>query len=172
MRKELLDVANIRCIVDLSAIRVFDDVGAYVVLLVFQKTNRPDSNVPVLAVKCNELAGIALEEALQERVVQTSSYEVYWSGQPRRTDTTWSFSPPEKLSLQSKLSDLPKLGDTAEIRQGLITGLDDVFILESGALPRGERKIYAPFLPDRDMRHIRCHELLGAMSFIRSTKKE
>jgi hypothetical protein len=151
LRAELLERAHIRCVVDLSAVRVFEDVGVYVILLIFQKSSRPNPKFAVLSVQCNDLVGLALEDALQERETRTSSYQVYWSTQPQKSDPNWSFPPPEKVSIQSRFAGLPKLGDVAEVRQGVITGADSIFIVSAAEVPRSEKDIYAPFLNDREI---------------------
>jgi methylase of polypeptide subunit release factors len=151
IREVLLQNAVIHCVVDLSAVRVFEQVGAYVVLLIFQKQASPDSNRPVLVVRCNDLAGAALEDALQGQEVRTPAYDVYWGVQPRRGDESWEFAPPESVALQSKLANHPTLIEVAEIRQGMVTGLDDVFFRPMSAIPKREKDIYIPYLEDREI---------------------
>jgi methylase of polypeptide subunit release factors len=151
LRETLLQTAVLHCVVDLSAVRVFEQVGAYVILLVFQKQASPDINLPVLVVRCRDLAGVALEDALQGQEVRTPAYDVYWGGQPRRGDESWEFAPPERVALQSKLASHPTLIEVAEIRQGMVTGMDDVFFRPSSSIPKRERDIYIPYLEDREI---------------------
>lgn len=151
VREKLIKNATIHCIVDFSAVRVFEEVGAYVILLIFQKQQTPSKSRPVLVVQCSDLAGAALEDALQDREVRTPAYQVYWSTQPREQSERWDFAPPEKVALQSKLVSLPTLAELTEIRQGMITGADDIFILPPTAVPRKERDVYIPFLSDREI---------------------
>ena len=151
IRRELLHSAVLHCVVDLSGVRVFEEVGAYVVLVVFQKVARVGPARPALVVRCSDLVGSALEDALQAREVRTPAYEVFWSSQPSEGEGPWEFPNPERVLLQSKLERLPTLGDIAEIRQGLITGADDIFVVNPSEIPKGEREIYVPFLPDREI---------------------
>ncbi len=151
IREALIKGAVLHCVVDFSAVRVSEDVGAYVILLIFQKQPNPNPSRPVLVVQCSDLAGAALEDALQDREVRTPAYQVYWSTQPKSGGGPWEFAPPESVALQSKLASLPTLNDVAEIRQGMITGMDDVFIRPLRAIPKKERDIYIPFLADREM---------------------
>jgi hypothetical protein len=102
-------------------------------------------------VQCTDLPGAALEDALQDREVRTPAYQVYWGAQPKASDDSWEFAPPEKAALQSKVANLPTLNEVAEIRQGMITGMDDIFIRPSAAIPRRERKVYLPYLADREI---------------------
>ena len=55
-----------------------------------------------------------------------------------------------------------KLKDYAAVRQGAITGADDVFIVDTEDVPKGEEEIYQPFLPDR---------MIGRYSIPRETGK-
>jgi type I restriction-modification system DNA methylase subunit len=151
LRDELSRSSTLHCIVDLSAVRVFEEVGAYVVLVIFQKQIHPGTARPVLVVRCTDLVGAALEDALQDRAVRTPAYEVFWSAQPAKGEKSWEFATPESLALQAKLAYLPTLGEIAEIRQGLITGADDIFIVPGSAIPKGEKEIYVPFLSDREI---------------------
>ena len=41
------------------------------------------------------------------------------------------------------------MGDVANVHQGVITGANDVFILDSGEVPSDEEAVYRPFLPER-----------------------
>ncbi len=150
VRDELSRSATLHCVVDLSAVRVFEDVGAYVVLVVFQKQS-PDARRPVMVVRCDELVGQALENALQGTEIRTSSYEVFWGTQPLPGEEKWEFTSPERLALQTKLSRVSTLGEIAEIRQGLITGADDVFLVPPSSIPKREKEIYAPLLSDREI---------------------
>ena len=145
-----LKTASIHCVVDLSAVRVFEQVGAYVVLLIFQKQEVKSAR-PVLVVRCNDLVGAALEDALQDREVRTPAYDVYWSAQPSIGSQQWELAPPERVALYERTASVPKLGDIVEVRQGLITGADDIFVLPSKMIPKAEREIYIPFLADREI---------------------
>ena len=150
VRKTLLRTSVLHCVIDLSAIKIFEQVGAYVVLLIFQKqANR--SKRPVLVVRCNDLVGLALEDALNGREVKTPAYHVYWSSQPAEGPQEWDLSPPERVALYERTAVLPKLGDVADLRQGVITGADDVFVIPASSVPKGERRVYIPFLADREM---------------------
>jgi hypothetical protein len=151
LRDELSRTSTLHCLVDLSAVRVFEEVGAYVVLIIFQKHVPNGASRPVLVVRCTDLVGAALEDALQDRVIRTPAYEVFWSAQPSKGEKPWEFATPESLALQAKLDRLPTLGDIAEVRQGLITGADDIFIVPGSAIPRSEKEIYIPFLSDREI---------------------
>jgi type I restriction-modification system DNA methylase subunit len=151
IREELLGSTVLHCVVDLSGIRIFEAVGAYVVLLIFQKTRTIDRGRSVLVARCNDLVGSALEDVLREREVRTPAYQVFWSPSPRTSDQQWEFPNPERASLHQKLQRLPTVGHIADVRQGIITGADPTFVVSAGEIPKGEREVFVPFLPDREM---------------------
>ena len=151
LRKELLSEATLHCVVDLSGVRVFEAVGAYVVLVIFQKLKSTGMPRPVLVARCNDLVGTALEDVLRDREVRTPAYEVFWSPSPAKEDLAWEFPNPERASLQQKLTRHPMLAEIAEIRQGMITGADSVFVMSYSDIPKTDRDIFVPFLSDREM---------------------
>src|SRR5262249_34371050 len=138
IRDLLSKSATILVAVDLSSVEVFEEVGSYIVLLVFQKHSTPLKARPALVVRCNDLIGSALEDALQDREVRSAAYDIFWSKQPEGGRNAWDFVPPERVALDIKLEKLPRLGDFAEIRQGIITGADDVFIFSAAQIPKKE----------------------------------
>jgi type I restriction-modification system DNA methylase subunit len=151
LRASLSKETTLHCVVDLSEVPVFGDVGSYIILLIFQKDRIPNPNRPVLVVRCNDLIGSALEDALTEKIVRTPAYEVYWSIQPEIEGAPWQFSTPERASLDKKLRTLSKLSEIVTIRQGIITGADDVFVVPASQVPKREKAAYVPFLPDREI---------------------
>ena len=62
---------------------------------------------------------------------------------------TWSVHTPEETSLLGKLEAMPHLSRLAEVRQGVITGADSVFVIDSEEVPVDEGALYRSFLPDR-----------------------
>ena len=63
--------------------------------------------------------------------------------------STWSVSAPDEADLLAKLDSMPKLKDIALVRQGVITGADDIFLINVADVPDGEEALYRPLLPDR-----------------------
>jgi len=57
--------------------------------------------------------------------------------------------PKNEIRLEEKISQFPKLKDFLEVRQGFVTGADDVFILSKQNIPKGEESLYIPYLPDK-----------------------
>jgi type I restriction-modification system DNA methylase subunit len=152
LRKEISEKFWIRCIADLSSVSVFGAVGSYVILLVAQKKG---PNLPPLEnatiVDCKDFVGHALEDALDGKRVKNDFYHVYEVGQDSFAHNTWSFLPPDQTRLQAKFHSFRCLEDFLCIRQGLVTGADNIFIIEQAKVPKGEEGVYLPFLSDREM---------------------
>jgi len=152
MRKHLFETSWIRCIADLSAIRVFEDYGSYIILLIFQKKFGSEKKPPIATiVKCQDLVGRALQDVIEGRVIETNFYSVYNLEQKVFGDDEWHILLPTEVAIERKLKTLPTIEDFMYIRQGFVSGADDVFIVQGDTIPKGEKEIYAPFLPDREM---------------------
>ncbi len=152
LRKELREQFWLRCVVDLSAIRVFEDFSAYVVLLIAQKKTRDIRTAPACRiVLCQDFVGRALQDCLDNKTVQNPYYSIFDVDQDYFGDNPWVLLGPDEVRLERKLRALPKVSDFLVVREGLITGDDKVFILSADAVPSQERNLYAPFLPDRQI---------------------
>lgn len=153
MRELIAESAWIRCLADLSAIRVFRDTASYVVLLVFQKRPERVSTAPLATVvKCQDLVGRALHDAVDGRRLETNFYSIYDVEQDVFHREDWLVLPPTESRLSSRLAQLPIIEDFLQVRQGFISGADEVFIVTEEEVPRGEEGIFVPYLPDREMR--------------------
>ena len=149
LRNWIQDQAWIRVIADLSAIRVFD-ANVYVALLIVQrKDDVAFGDPPVSFVRCQRDVGLALEDFLDERRRQTYSYSMFDAPQASLRRSTWAVQTPEETDLTKKLDTMPRLKDVAVVRQGAITGADDVFVVDMKDVPSGEEALYHPLLPDR-----------------------
>ena len=149
LRDWILNQAWVHLIADLSAIRIFRS-SVYVALLVVQKKNGPESEIPPLSViRCRQDVGLALDDFLEGNYRRTASYSIFGARQQSLSRPTWSVPFPEEANLLDKLESFPHLGDVANVRQGVITGADNVFVLDSGEVPPGEESVYRPFLPER-----------------------
>jgi hypothetical protein len=152
MRKLLSESAWIRCLADLSALRVFEDTGSYVVLLVFQKKPNNGQIAPATTVvECQDLVGRALQDAVEGRRVSTSLYKVYDVEQASFENDTWLVLPPAESALKRKFLDFPRIDKFLQIRQGFISGADEIFIVSAGEVPSEEKEVFVPFLSDRQM---------------------
>lgn len=152
MRRHIIDNAWVRCLADLSAIRVFEDSGSYIILLVFQKKPETGQNAPpATIIKCQDLVGRALQDAVEGRRVETSFYSIYDVEQETFSEDDWLVLPPTESRLKRRFEGLPVVDDFLYVRQGFVSGADDVFIVPAEAVPSGEEVIYVPYLPDREM---------------------
>lgn len=149
LRDWILGEAWIRVIADLSAIPVFK-ANVYVALLIVQRKEGETLPAPPVAlIRCDSDVGAALEDFLDGKHRRTSSYFIFEAPQSTLDRPTWSVHTPEETSLLGKMEALPPLSQLAEVRQGVITGADSVFVIDSEEVPLGEGTLYRPFLPDR-----------------------
>ena len=79
MREYLTNSTWIRCLADLSAIRVFEDSGIYVILLILQKKleTTPKIEPDAMIIKCQDFVGRALQEAIEGQRLENSFYSIY-----------------------------------------------------------------------------------------------
>ena len=149
LRDWIREQAWVRVIADLSAIRVFR-ANVYVALLVVQRKDRLAlDEPPVSLIHCQRDVGLALEEFLDGKRRETSSYSMFDAPQASLERPTWSVTAPEEADLLSKLDTMGRIKDVASVRQGMITGADSVFVMDSDKVPFGEEVLYKPLLPDR-----------------------
>ncbi|MFA4974267.1 MAG: N-6 DNA methylase, partial [bacterium] len=142
----------VRVIVDLSEIPVFGDVGAYVVLLILQKKPRHAAEEPLAAVvHCRGYVGFALQSALEGKRTTSDFYSIHDTSQATFRAKTWQVPPPSQQGLAAALRRFTRLDDFLIVREGFVTGADDVFIRRRADAPPGEEKAYRPFLHDREM---------------------
>ncbi|MCL4487786.1 MAG: SAM-dependent methyltransferase [Chloroflexi bacterium] len=155
LRHLLYEKAWIRCLVDLSAIPVFRNRGSYVILLVFQKKSLsaglPGNGPKATVIKCDDLVGHALQDFLWGRRVQTNFYSIFDVNQEVFSGSEWIILPPGEASIRNKFSEFKRLNEFLEIKQGIITGSDDVLVIPKDLVPKGEGEIWAPLLKDRRM---------------------
>ena len=152
MRREIAETSWVRCLADLSAIRVFEHVGSYVILLVFQKKVTPnEQGSPATVIRCQDFVSIALQNAVESKFSETNYYSVYEVDPSLFTQPTWTTLPPSEVTILETLQRNPPLSDFLFVRQGFVSGADDVFIIPDSVVPSGEEDIYVRFLPDRDM---------------------
>ncbi len=151
LREKISHQFWIRTVADLSEIPVFD-VGSYVILLVLQRKARVLAQEPsATIIKCRGFVGHALQDALENKIVQNEFYDIYSVPQKAFQESEWHILPPKQFLIKEKLSSNRRLKEFLDIREGIVTGADDVFIRNRTDVPPGEEKIYKPLLPDRDM---------------------
>ena len=152
LRKYISENSWIRCLTDLSAIPVFGNTGIYVVLFIFQKKNPSNLHSPLATmIKCREFVGKALQDGLRNNHVDNNFYSVFEVEQNFFKRESWIILPLKELTLREKLSQFPKLNEFMEVRQGFVTGADEIFLIDKGQIPKGEESAFIPYLPDRQI---------------------
>jgi methylase of polypeptide subunit release factors len=141
----------IHCIVDLTAVRIFEDVGVYTILLVFQKRLANELGPLAKVVRCQDRVAQALQEVLDGRSIETSFYTVHETGQDAFAGDEWSLATPALALILRKYAEQGELTIEAQLRQGMNTGADDVFIIREGELSGIDRQLFIPLLSDREM---------------------
>lgn len=151
MRQEIYDKTWVLCLADLSAIDVFKDAAVYTILLIFQKKYAEIDAPKATIVKTRNFVEQALQNALDDNEVEKNAYSVYQTSQEIFQSKQWTIVSKTELNIEKKYKELPKLEDFLEIRQGFVTGADPIFIRSSNLIPKKERRMYVPYLPDREM---------------------
>ena len=153
MRQFISQTSWIRCLADLSAIRVFQDSGSYIVLLIFQKKlDTVQKAPPAMVIKCQDMVGRALQDAVENRHIETPFYSIYDVEQDTFEKDEWLVLPPTESAIRRKFEALPTIDDFLYVREGFISGADDVFIVFAKQIPAGEEAIFVPYLHDREMK--------------------
>jgi hypothetical protein len=151
LRTAISETCWVHVLADLSVVDVFGDVGTYTILLVLQKKQEGVEAPRALVARCSGFVGHALQDVVAGKTVETESYSIYPVEQATFHGDTWRISTPVQASLLAKFSAFPHLTDFLEVRQGLITGMDKVFIRPKSAVPESEQAIYIEFLSDRQI---------------------
>jgi len=151
MREYVSQNCWIKCLVDLSAIQVFEKTGAYVILFIFQKKGNGSNEAPALIVKCRGLVGRALLAAVEDREEENPVYQLYHTSQETFQQPSWILTPPSLESVKRKLAKLPSISEFMHVRQGFVTGADKVFIVSESVKAELDPELFVPYLSDRDM---------------------
>ena len=140
---------HIRCIVDLSEVPVFGDVGIYVILLVAERIRHGADPPSTWIVRCRDSAGQALQAVLARRTTYSNQFDVFSIANPTLGAEAWSLTSPKESAAFAKLEQHPPLAEYLDIRVGFISGADSVFIVNADEVADGELAVFRPYLPDR-----------------------
>src|SRR5690606_36123857 len=152
IREELSKTCWIKCVADLSAIPVFENTGIYVILLIFQKKSDSFSLPPQsIVVKSRDFVGKALQDVLRKNFRENDFYSVYETNQEVFKNKEWHILSHSENQIEAKLKRFKSLSSFLDVRQGFVTGADDIFIVDQGFIPKSERELYVPYLPDKKM---------------------
>jgi hypothetical protein len=152
LRRRISSDFDVRCLIDLSAVTVFEDVGAYSILLILQKRNGSLAASPYAHIaRIQGLAGQALQAVLEGKSIMTDYYQVFDIQQDFFERDEWTLLRPAEIELERKLAKFKSLSNYLAVHQGFVTGADDIFIRPKPLVPQGEEQIYINYLPDRDI---------------------
>lgn len=144
--------AFVQCVVDLTAVRIFENVGVYTILLIFQKKSNTFAPAPLAkVVRCQDRVGQALQDVLDDRIAPSQFYTIHETTQDAFHEDEWTLAPPQVALMLRKYAELSELGTECRIRQGMNTGADDVFIIPRRAVPDDGKTLFVPLLSDREM---------------------
>ena len=141
----------VHCLADLSAIRVFEDTSIYVILLIVQRKGESLPEVQATVIKCQDLVGQALQDAIEGKRIEGKFYSIQTVEQSTFKSQGWIVLAPAESAMDKRMRSLPPLEEFLEIRQGVVTGADSIFIIDSKAVPRDEQSLFIPLLHDREM---------------------
>ncbi|MBD1869441.1 hypothetical protein H6F95_19470 [Cyanobacteria bacterium FACHB-471] len=119
--------------------------------MIFQKRFKLDPPPLATVAQCQELLGRALQDVVEGHQTETKFYSVYNVNQAVFELDEWIIQHPSLASIQRKLEALPTIGEFMNIRVGLQTGNNKIFIVSQRQIPKGEEAIFIPFLSDREM---------------------
>lgn len=151
IRKEIFNSCCVKCIVDLSDIkqRIFEEVGVYPILFIFQKTNQKSN---AIIAKIQDNTGQAIHHVLNKDFILNDTFSVYEVDQTFFKDDVWYLLPPTEFNLKQKFSEYPKIEEFFDVRTGFASGDVDAFIFHRKMIPKGEEKLFVPYLEDREMK--------------------
>lgn len=152
LRLLLSQEAELQYIVDLSQAEVFEEVSAYVVLLVIRKNSRrSEPGNETIIVRAKTDVGSALQAALNRQPTSTPYYSVHIREAQQFSEEPWILRPPAEEGLLSDLAEYPTIAEFLDVKQGYVSGADSVFLRSRSDILEGETRIYVPLVPDREI---------------------
>ena len=148
LRQDIARDFSIRVLADLSEVPVFEQMGSYVILLVAEQTT--ERHRPATRGKCHEFVGAAHQTQSPARAERGQGImSLKWNRE--RSSARWKLLRPDEEALRKAIETHPAIERYVAVRQGVVTGCDEVFIRPSRDCPKGERGVWLPLLPDREM---------------------
>ena len=152
LRQKISNEFDIRCLVDLSSMSVFEHVGAYSILLILQKRGAGATARSIAHIaRIQGSVGPALQAVLEGRTTETDYYNTFDVDQAFFDRAEWTLLSAPEISLERKLAQLRPISWFLDVHQGFITGADDIFIRPKDVVSRDETSIYVNYLPDRNI---------------------
>jgi hypothetical protein len=140
----------VRCLIDLSAVQVFESVGIYTILLIIQRRRNTaiEKRTATVAI-VTESVGAALQMCLDEASASNDYFSVFQVEQEYFDQPEWHIITPDYARTRRRLSFFPKLSQFMDVVQGFVTGQDKIFLRPKQMVPRGEEGVYIEYLSDR-----------------------
>lgn len=156
LRREIVSEFSVEIIADLSNIAVFQDTGAYVILLVARKRcpNRQYTTI----VRCRDFPGQALNEALHSRRQENDFFQVFQIAQESLAAASWQLMPSREMELVELLQRHVPLDIIVDVRSGMVSGNRKLFTVDATAVPTSDRPLWPYLLSDREMRYFNAPE--------------
>jgi len=104
-----------------------------------------------MIVKCQDFESRALQDAVENRPIETEFYSLYHVSQDAFEGSNWITTSPALMNVTRKLQALPKIEKFMHIRQGFVTGADKVFTVPAEAVESLDPELFVPYLSDREM---------------------
>jgi SAM-dependent methyltransferase len=165
VRKLITASCDIRCLIDLSAVRIFEGVGTYSILLIIQKRGPDWMSNKASVGYATDFVGEALQTILDDRESETPYFQIFKVPQSTFREERWLLISPKEISLNARLNELPKLGEYVNWQQGFATGRDKVFIRNKKDVPKDELAVYMDYLPDREIGRFRLPKSVDQVVF-------
>jgi type I restriction-modification system DNA methylase subunit len=165
LREWIANHADLLEIIDFQDQPVFQNVGVYVCVVLFRKRQAEQTSPKVAVAKVYQLSSTPSAQLAKLGVAEESdeTQEVFHIDQPSGTGA-WVLRNSTEKALHEKILQLaiPLKKTKIEIRQGVKTGADDIFIIENETIGKNvdassekrriEPKILIPFLRNRELR--------------------
>ena len=105
LRRQIYDDFDVRCLIDLTAVPVFDKVGTYTILLILQHRGARSTreSPPANVAQVTEAVGSALQACLDGRTVKNQYFSVFSAPQSIFRAKSWILVSPEQLRIDEKL---------------------------------------------------------------------
>ncbi len=157
LRDEICAMYSVEFIADLSLIEVFEHASVYVVLIAVRKRKASGDGI-TRVLRVRDFAGLALNAALLNEDEDNQFFQSFSISQLTLSQVDWRLLPPRELAVIEWLHRLPPLTDYARPREGMVTGADSAFKIDSKDVPETERAVWRPLLTDKEMLPFRVPE--------------
>ena len=155
LRSKIAETCWVHVLADLSDIDVFGGLGIYTTLIVLQKRQDGIEAPRAFLARCSGFVGHALQDIVDGNAAETPSYSIYRADQAMFQGDIWRVSSTRQAGLLEKFSHFPPLSGFLEVRQGIVTGMDKVFMRPKADVPPAERPVYIEMLRDREIEKYR-----------------